>query len=261
VIIAGWGAATDTGNVRSVNEDSYMARPPVFVVADGMGGHAAGDVASRLAVQELESLTETSSVSVTDALHRVDLANQAIVEAGLSDGAKTGMGTTLTGIVAVTAGGSEHWMVFNVGDSRVYRLAGGKLSQLTTDHSEAEEMVAEGTLTREGARSYRRKNVVTRSLGTDPAPVPDSWVFPPEPGERFIICSDGLTNELDDAEIARLATATDEPQRLAEVLVRSAVDAGGRDNVTVLVVDGLPPGFESDVDGDTSERPITAGRV
>lgn len=174
-----WGAASDRGKVRKVNEDSLLAQPPVFVVADGMGGHAAGDVASRIAVAQFEELAGTDRLSATEAMAAVGRANAAILAAAQEDGAKAGMGTTLAGLLIVMAAGAEHWMAINVGDCRVYRLQGGELRQVTIDHSEVEELVTAGRLTREEARGYGRRNIVTRSVGTEPPPVVNSWMFPP----------------------------------------------------------------------------------
>jgi serine/threonine protein phosphatase PrpC len=239
MIARDWGAATDRGRVRDVNEDAMLADPPLFLVADGMGGHAAGDVASRLAIDYFVDLVGCSSLTVEDTVAAVTGANAAIVGLAEHDPTQTGMGTTMAGLAVVAAGGLEHWLVFNIGDSRVYRLFRGKLSQLTVDHSEVEEMVAEGRITRDQARQHGRRNVVTRSLGSRPAPVPDSWLFPPVPGERFLVCSDGLTTELADADIERCAATIADPTALAQELVHRAVVAGGRDNITV-VVDGPP---------------------
>jgi len=254
VIAAAWGAATDRGRVRAVNEDSMVAEPPVFIVADGMGGHAAGDLASRIAIDEFAVLAGSPRLSVIDALAPVSRANRAILEAAREDRARDGMGTTIAGLVVVRAAGSEHWMAFNIGDSRVYRLAGNEFHQLTADHSEAEELVATGVISREEARVYRRRHIVTRSLGTEPPPEADCWVFPPEARERFIVCSDGLTGELADAEIASLAREIGDPQKLARALVDRSLEAGGRDNITVIVVDGQPGEDGGAVDEDTRPR-------
>jgi protein phosphatase len=164
------------------------------------------------------------------------------------------MGTTATGLAVVSAGGSDHWAVFNVGDSRVYRFVGGELSLVTVDHSEVQEMVDAGLITEQEALRHPLRNVVTRSLGTEVMPTPDVWVFPPYPGERFVICSDGLSNELSLDDIRRIVAGVDDPQEAAVALVRAAVDAGGRDNVTVIVV-ALDPGEdEEDFDADTAPR-------
>ncbi len=235
----GWGAATDRGNLRTLNEDSYVAFPPVFVVADGMGGHAAGNRASQIVAEEFTALAKSEIVSADEALAVVDRANEAILDAARSDLSCAGMGTTLTGLISVIAAGVQHWLLINIGDSRVYRLADGHLQQLTVDHSEVQEMITSGELTREEALHYSRRNVITRSVGTEPPPSTDSWLFPPGEDERFILCSDGLTGELTDLEIETLAVAIDDPQALAQHLVSRAVSAGGRDNITVIVVDGL----------------------
>lgn len=256
MIAKGWGAATDRGRLRKVNEDRFIASPPVFVVADGMGGHAAGDLASQLAIDEFGSMAGVDHVTVSDTMLAVDRANETILAESSKDSARLGMGTTITGIVTVVAAGSEHWLVFNVGDSRVYRVMDGRIEQITTDHSEAEEMVAAGKITREASRQYHRRNVVTRSLGTDPAPTADSWVFPPELGDRFLVCSDGLTLELAESAIHELAANVDDPQDLADQLVARAVSAGGRDNVTVVVVDGERAASTDEPEVDTTPRPL-----
>lgn len=254
LLVERWGSATDRGRVRSLNEDSLVAGPPVFVVADGMGGHAAGDVASALAVHEFESLVGATEMTATHALDAIDSANEAILRAAASDVHNAGMGTTITGLVEVKAGGAEHWMVFNVGDCRVYRLEAEQLRQLTTDHSEVQELVDAGKLSPAQARQHRRRNVVTRSLGFEPNPVADSWVFPPGDHDRFILCSDGLTTEVADDEIQEAASTLDDPQLVADELIRRAISAGGRDNVTVIVVDGRSRNGKSDADGDTVPR-------
>lgn len=250
-----WGAVTDRGLRRPVNEDAMLADPPVFAVADGMGGHAAGDVASRLTIDRLADLVGHGQIGAGDVIDAISAANHAIVEVASQDVERTGMGTTVSGIAMVSAGGVEHWMVFNIGDSRVYRFTDGRLVQLTVDHSEVEELVAAGTLTPTEARSYHRRNVVTRSLGSEPIDMLDSWLFPAIGGERFLICSDGLTREVDDAAIGDCLAAVDDPQSAAEQLVQQALHAGAHDNVTVLVVDGDPAaGEEPGADGDTFPR-------
>jgi len=249
-----WGAVSDRGKVRPLNEDSMLADPPLFAVADGMGGHAAGDVASHLAIETLSDLLRADSISVQDVMEAVTTANRTIVDAAASEAGQAGMGSTIAGLAMVSAGGSEHWMVFNVGDSRVYRMADGELSQLTIDHSEVQELVSSGKLTPAEARRYRRRNVVTRSLGSESANAIDSWVFPPTAGERFMLCSDGLTEEVSVDDIQHVLQGIADPQEAAESLVQRAIGAGGSDNVTVLVVDsGEVDDFDSDID-DTLPR-------
>ncbi len=232
-----WGAASDVGRVREINEDSYLAQAPLFVVADGMGGHAAGEVASATAVAEFAALAARGSLRPEDVIGAVDAANRAIVAGGEANLGQAGMGTTVTGLAVVEVEGQPHWALFNVGDSRVYRYLHGELRQLSIDHSEVNELVAAGRITPEQARVHPARNVVTRSLGTDPGPVADLWVFPPVAGERFVVASDGLNRELEDSRIADLLADEVDPQQAADRLVAEAVAAGGRDNVTVVVVD------------------------
>ena len=231
------GAATDTGRVRDHNEDSALAEGGIFVVADGMGGHAAGEVASGIVVETMRELVTRGELTSDDVTRQLLVANERILEGVASHPEQRGMGTTATGIVLVTAGGSDHWAVFNVGDSRVYRWIDGTLSQVTVDHSEVQELVEAGVITAEEARTHPARNVVTRSLGTDYAYQADVWVLPPYAGERFVICSDGLTNEITDEQLHEILQREPHPQAAAEELVRAAVAAGGRDNVTVVVVD------------------------
>ncbi|UQX86640.1 protein phosphatase 2C domain-containing protein [Jatrophihabitans telluris] len=258
-----WGSATDVGRVRELNEDSVWAGPTLFVVADGMGGHAAGEVASDIAVSEFRRLSEQRPLSAEDIVAALRQANDRILEAGRQRRERSGLGTTVTGLGLVAAGGSTQWAVFNVGDSRVYRFADNLLSQLTVDHSAVQELVTAGELRREEARFHPRRNVVTRSLGSQPAPAADVWLFPPSPGERFLICSDGLTGELDDAEIARVLFDEPDPQRAAVALVEQANNAGGHDNTTVVVVDVADvDAVAADVDAvDAEAVDVDAGDV
>jgi PPM family protein phosphatase len=226
------GVATSVGRVRRVNEDSYLAVPPIYAVADGMGGHGSGDIASRLAVETLGRCVMLRPLFTEAVLHALAEANQVIIE---HDGPNR-MGTTITGLAGLETLGGDRLMVFNVGDSRVYRLADGQLEQLTVDHSEVQELVLAGVLTREQARTHPRRNVVTRALGGGPDLAADHWLVPAAVGDRFLICSDGLTGELSDEELAALLAAAS-PQQAAEALVAAANDAGGHDNITALVVD------------------------
>ena len=192
-----WGAATDVGAVRDHNEDAVLADPPVFAVADGMGGHAAGEVASALALEQLSALRGRAELGDEDVRAAIGAANEAILSWSAEHPETAGMGTTVTGACLAGADGAPHWLVFNVGDSRVYRFADGILSQVTTDHSEVQELVDAGQLTADQAEHYIRRNVVTRSLGSEPAPAADIFPLQVGAGESFLICSDGLTNEVD----------------------------------------------------------------
>lgn len=233
-----YGAATDVGAVRERNEDSYVARPGVYAVADGMGGHAAGDLASRIAAETVGELSGRDDVQPDDVVAAVHRANAAILQAGRDRPEAAGMGTTLTGI-AVLAGGPDgpRAAVFNIGDSRVYLLADGHLEQVTVDHNEVAELVAAGRLSEEQAAVHPLRNVVTRSLGTERRAEPDVLVVALAPGQRFLACSDGLTLELDTAAIGNVLSSVESPEQAAARLVGDAVAAGGRDNVTAVVVD------------------------
>ena len=180
--------------------------------------------------------------------------NRRILASAARHPEQTGMGTTVAGLALVSVGGSRHWAVFNIGDSRVYRCLDGQLSQVTVDHSEVWELVERGLITPEQAHRHPGRNVVTRSLGRDPMGVVDTWVFPPYPGEVFVICSDGLSNELTREEMEAVLTAHPDAEEAAAELVRRGVAAGGRDNVTAIVVAVQGQDADSDVDEDTTPR-------
>jgi protein phosphatase len=235
------GHHTDVGRVRSHNEDGLIAGRRVWAVADGMGGHAAGDVASSLVIGRLHALDEADALRPTDLLTALAEASETVRQHGDEHPRSAGLGTTVTGLAAVEVDGEDRWAVFNVGDSRVYRLADGELARVTVDHSEVEELVAGGIITADQARHHPLRNIVTRSVGGAHPPAVDLWLLAPTPGERFVVCSDGLNSEVEDADIARLAAATPDPQDAAEALVAAALAAGGRDNVTVVVVDVQEP--------------------
>ncbi|SHG99306.1 protein phosphatase [Jatrophihabitans endophyticus] len=246
-------ARTHQGRVRTLNEDSMLVTDTFAAVADGLGGHAAGEVASRIAVDRLGRLAEHPAVHPDDVVSAIADANKLIIDAVRAHPENEGMGTTVTGFGLVELGGAAHCVVFNVGDSRVYRLLEGVLEQVTVDHSEVEELVAAGVITAQDAARHPRRNVVTRCLGSLPSPVPDLWVYPPAASERYLICSDGLTNEVDDDAIAATLRDRQEPGEAAEALVAQALDAGGRDNIAVIVVD-LVSVDHRPVDVDTAPR-------
>lgn len=256
-----YGAASDPGTIRAVNEDRVVAAPPLFFVADGMGGHAAGDVASTLAAETLSALAGTTS-RPEEILAALGEANDRILAAVGENAAMEGMGTTVSGVALGTVGGVAHWIIVNVGDSRTYRFDGQHLTQVTVDHSEVEELVAAGQITADEARVHPLRNVVTRSLGTIPAPTPDIWVVPAEADDCYLVCSDGLTNEIDDDGIAEILREAQSPQVAADRLISAAVDAGGRDNVSAVVVclsvDRDEDGAASDI---TAPRAVNGGAI
>ncbi|HEY0185864.1 MAG TPA: protein phosphatase 2C domain-containing protein [Cellulomonas sp.] len=265
-----WGSASDRGRVRALNEDALLAHPPVFLVADGMGGHEAGDVASRLAVQEFARLAGRTTVDPAD-LHASFLHAAQRIRATFE---RREGGTTVAGVALGEHDGVAHWLVFNVGDSRVYRWTAGELVQLTVDHSVVQELVDSGALTRAAAEQHPERHVLTRALGTGADPDPDYWLMPAHPGDRLLICSDGVTNELAPTDIAQVLSSSGGAAAAAGTLVRLAVEAGGRDNATAVVVDAYAAaggsarwlGFEvgpvdrswdETIDGATIPRPRT----
>ena len=230
-------ARSDVGLRRELNEDSILAGERIWVVADGMGGHAAGDVASAYAVSSLSAADGLPELRPADVLDAIADANRRILEHTQHDPQAAGMGTTIAGIASVQVGGAAHWAIFNVGDSRVYRCHSGSLSRATVDHSEIEELVMAGKITEDEARHHQSRNVITRSVGSDPAPQVDLWVMPQIPGERFLVCSDGVTSELPDDRIAAVVLHEPDPRAAADRLVDEALAAGGRDNISVIIVD------------------------
>lgn len=231
------GHRSDVGKVRHHNEDSLLAGRRVWAVADGMGGHAAGDIASALVIEGLRPLDRRDTLRPVDLVAAVHAANERVLAHGEAHPLVRGLGSTVTGIALVDVAGASQWAIFNVGDSRVYRVHEGVLTRATVDHSEAEELVIEGVITPEQARTHRSRNIVTRSLGQPETPQVDLWLLPATPGERFVVCSDGLNSEVSDDVIRDIAVATRDAQDAAATLVEAALLAGGRDNVTAIVVD------------------------
>ena len=235
------GVATDVGRVRDHNEDTAMADRTLFVVADGMGGHAAGEVASRIAADAMGELAGRDRLRAEDIVSQLEVANQRIRASAERHPERAGMGTTVAGLAVVTSDGSDHWAVFNVGDSRVYCYLDGALTLMTVDHSHVRELFDMGAISEADMARHPLRNVITRSLGTAPMGDPDVWVFPPQPGELFLIFSDGRSNELSSDQIRDIIEANLPAQATADALVRAAVTAGGHDNVTAIVV-GLDRG-------------------
>jgi len=217
-----------------VNEDALLAYPPVFLVADGMGGHDAGDLASRIAVEEFAQLAGQSSAS-SDDVHACFTRTSTRIRNEFTRGRQGG--TTVAGVAVTEHDGGWYWLVFNVGDSRVYRWSDGGLAQVSVDHSVVQELIESGALTTVGARRHPERHVLTRALGTGEAPEPDYWLLPAGVEDRLLICTDGLTRELADEEIADVLATVDDPQEAAARLVQDALERGGRDNVSAVVVD------------------------
>ena len=230
-----WGAASDTGRVRQANEDSFLVVDGLFAVADGMGGHQAGEVASHLA---LESLQSGFTAAGTDVLVRaVEDANRILVERSTTDPELAGMGTTLVAMALVEASGRDAIGVVNVGDSRLYLLSDGNLAQITEDHSLVATMERQGRLTVAEAAVHPQRNILTRALGVDGTVLVDSWEILPVIGDRYLICSDGLFNEVDESRIAATLRRLADPNETCRELIRLANEGGGRDNITCVIVD------------------------
>jgi serine/threonine protein phosphatase PrpC len=228
-----WGAATAVGQ-REDNQDRYLAAPPVFAVADGMGGHVGGAAAAEAVVEALRSLTgsETTTVeAIRLALQRADGKIRAFEGPD-----KAGAGTTVAGVALVDEGDGPQWAVFHVGDSRVYRWHEGQLELVTRDHSVVQELIDAGYISDESAATHPQRHIITRALGVGPRPEADVVLMPVARGDRFLACSDGLTGELSDERIALLVSDVEDLEALAMTLAAEAGSDGARDNVTVTIV-------------------------
>ncbi len=230
-----WGAASDTGRVRQGNEDSYLVVDGLFAVADGMGGHQAGEVASHLALETLQ--TEFTAAGTDVLVRAVENANHTLVARSTADPELAGMGTTLVAMALVEASGRDAIGVVNVGDSRLYLLSDGDLAQITEDHSLVATMERQGRLTAAEAAVHPQRNILTRALGIDGTVLVDSWEILPVIGDRYLICSDGLFNEVDENRIAATLRRLADPNEACRELIRLANEGGGRDNITCVVVD------------------------
>lgn len=233
-----WGARSDVGLVRGHNEDSFLLRTPLFVVSDGMGGHAAGEVASSIAV---ETIGERAPGTADDVLlgAAVEAANANVIKAAEEGVGKPGMGCTATAVLIE----KNHMAVAHVGDSRAYVLHHGTLVRITHDHSYVEELVDAGEITADEARTHPSRSIITRALGSDPDMYADHFSLEVNDGDRIILCSDGLSSMISDSEIESLSVSSATPQQAADNLVAAALTAGGADNVTVVVVDVVDDGL------------------
>ena len=234
-----WGAATDIGR-RAENQDSSLAQPPVFAVADGMGGHAEGAQASAALVEWLGRVAGEGPLTAEGVREAVRSADAHIREVARAAGNRQGMGTTVAGLTAIDAEGEAAWAVFHMGDSRAYRLGEGRLERISVDHSVVQELVDSGMISEADALAHPQRHLITRALGVGPPSDPDVTLLPVRAGDRFLLCSDGLTGELPDEEIARFLGDGDDAQAVAADLVAAAVAHGASDNVTAVVVFVLP---------------------
>ena len=239
-----FGTATDVGRVRRTNQDHLLTADPVFVVADGMGGHNGGEVASAIAVDEMANADAVNTLG--QLVEVVQQANREIIDQSRLDPKLRGMGTTVVALIGMDVDDSERIGVANVGDSRLYLRTDDELVQLTEDHSLVEALVRDGRLSREDAADHPQRNILTRALGIDDKALVDTWELVPVAGDRYLLCSDGLFNELEPEPILEVLHRLDDPGAAAEELVAAAVAAGGHDNVTVLIVDVVAPDTEAE---------------
>jgi PPM family protein phosphatase len=222
---------TDTGRQRRDNEDSAFARAPVFVVADGMGGAQAGEVASRIAVEAFEQGLPDSGSPEERLAERVREANTQIYERSRTDRGRAGMGTTLTAAYV----DETHVAIAHVGDSRAYLFRDGSLQRLTQDHSLVDELVRRGKLTEEQAAEHPQRSIITRALGPEPDVEVDTWTYPARAGDVILLCSDGLTSMISEERVKAILADHDNLDAVADALIREANEAGGRDNITVVL--------------------------
>ena len=238
------GAATDVGLVREVNEDAFLVAPPVFVVADGMGGHDGGDVASAIVVEEFARLAdagydprrgaEVVAATLEECRRRIEAYGAEQRAAGQT---AFSAGTTAVVGLLVEDDGQPQWLLANLGDSRAYRFDGGRLDQVSVDHSVVQELVDAGAITADAAAHHPERHVITRALGSTESSEADYFLLPLPAVERLVLCSDGVSGMIEDDELAGILAATADPRDAADAVVAAALAAGGRDNATVVVVD------------------------
>ncbi|WEK62828.1 MAG: protein phosphatase 2C domain-containing protein [Candidatus Microbacterium colombiense] len=252
-LLLSWAGATDVGRRRETNQDAFLADYPLFVVADGMGGHAGGEIASQSTVTRLQDVVTQGRVDrpeIESALERAvgDIADHP-------ETTDEGTGTTLTGVFLDLATDAPQWVALNIGDSRVYLLRDDRLVQVTTDHSVVQELIAAGKLSPEEAEGHPYSNVITRAVGASELTAPDYITIDVRAGDRFVICSDGLTKELTDYGIQHFLRENAEPGPAVDAMLAAALENGGRDNVTLVIVQvGEPEGDDSSsTDADTAE--------
>ncbi|GAA3206197.1 PP2C family protein-serine/threonine phosphatase [Microbacterium terregens] len=230
-----WAGATHTGRRREVNQDALLTSYPLFIVADGMGGHIGGEIASASTVDRLGGVVTAGSVTpktIEKALSRAvkDIASHP-------ETTDDGTGTTLTGVYLDVSEDPPHWVTLNIGDSRVYLFRGGAIEQITTDHSVVQELMAAGRLSPEEAENHPYGNVITRAVGPSESVSPDYVRLDVVDADRFVICSDGLTKELTDYGIQHFLTENADPADAVDAMMDAALENGGRDNITIIVLD------------------------
>jgi len=247
-----WAAVTHRGRRRDVNQDAVLAQFPLFVVADGMGGHVGGEIASTSTVARMRELAESGSITAKGLEKSLARAVKDI--ASHPDATDEATGTTVTGVFLDTSRGEPHWVTLNIGDSRVYLVRDGMIAQLTTDHSVVQELVAAGRLSPEEAENHPYGNVITRAVGPSESVTPDYVRVEIVPGDRFVVCSDGLTKELTDYGIRHFLDENPDPADAVRAMLDAALENGGRDNISIIVLNvGSAPVIEDAADEDESD--------
>jgi serine/threonine protein phosphatase PrpC len=230
-----WGSASHCGR-RSENQDRCLASPPLFAVADGMGGHAEGGAASAAVISRLAATGVGPAVEVAVLRAALQQADSDIREIGRAGDTADGAGTTVAGLAVIENGGGLYWAAFHLGDSRIYRWSASGWERISTDHSVVQELVDGGAITEEQALIHPQRHMITRALGFGSGGEADFTLLPVDGGQRFLICSDGLTGELNDERIAHIMSGDAAASVIAEGLVAEAVEAGAKDNVSAVVV-------------------------
>lgn len=251
--ILDYAAVTHRGTVKTVNEDAIWAEAPVFVVADGISGSHHGDIASRIVVDEFAALTNSDHIGPEEVAETLQRAHSLVQEAQLRDNHDSA--TTACGAVGVRMGQSAYWIIFNIGDSRVYRVTGRQhlMQQVSVDHSHVQELIEAGVITEEEALTHPNKNVITRAVGAEDPFRPDFWLVPMVAGDRLLLCSDGLLRESPLDEVTALVTGYNSPNDAVSALLQLALDSGARDNVSIIIVD-----VHREADGD--ELPVDSAQ-
>lgn len=242
-VVLTWAGITDKGLRRENNQDALLAEYPLFIVADGMGGHAGGEIASQRTVARLQEVVTAGDVTTGAIENALQLTVQDIADH--PETTDEGTGTTLTGVFLDLAGEHPRWVTLNIGDSRVYLLRDDRLVQITTDHSVVQELISSGRLSAEEAEGHPYSNVITRAVGASELTPPDYLGLDVLDGDRFVICSDGLTKELTDYGIQHFLREYSDPAPAVDAMLAAALDNGGRDNVTLIVVQAARSGVDS----------------
>ncbi len=255
-----WAEATDTGRRREANQDAVLAEYPLFVVADGMGGHIGGEIASTSTIDRLRPLAVAGGVT-TKAIEKA--LSRAVEDiASHPETTDDGTGTTVTGVYLDVTGPVPHWVTLNIGDSRVYLSRDGSIVQITTDHSVVQELISAGRLSPEEAENHPYGNVITRAVGPGDGVAPDYVRLDVVDGDRFVICSDGLTKELTDYGIQHFLGEHEDPAEAVAAMLDAALENGGRDNVTLIVLNARVVGGADDpgtaVDAVTAAIPVAS---